>query len=128
MQGIRSLSASILAFFIVTITVGCGTPSHNPMAANGPLRVFTSSPPSIAALSPDNAPANSVPFTMEVDGANFDSDAIVFWNGNPLFTRSVNSQQLFADLRSTNLMLPGMVQVYVRTGGLNSNTVEFNLH
>jgi hypothetical protein len=65
---------------------------------------------------------------MEVDGANFGTDAIVFWNGNPLLTRFVNSQQLFADLTSTNLMFSGMVQVYVRTGGLNSNTVEFNLH
>jgi hypothetical protein len=25
-------------------------------------------------------------------------------------------------------MFSGMVQVYLRTGGLNSNTVEFNLH
>jgi hypothetical protein len=69
-----------------------------------------------------------VPFTIEVDGANFTIDAIVFWNGTPLFTRFVNSQKLLADIRSTNLMLSGMVPVYVRTSGLNSNTVEFDLH
>ena len=64
---------------------------------------------------------------MDVNGANFGPDAIVFWNGQPLFTRFVNSQHLFADLASANLMLPGMIQVYVRTAGLNSNTVEFGL-
>jgi hypothetical protein len=90
--------------------------------------VLFASPPSIAALAPNGAPVNSVPFTMEVDGANFLPDAIVFWNGTPLFTTFVNSQQLLADLTTTNLMVAGMIKVYVRTGGLNSNTVEFDLH
>jgi hypothetical protein len=40
----------------------------------------------------------------------------------------VNSQKLLADIRSTNLMLSGMVPVYVRTSGLNSNPAEFDLH
>lgn len=118
-------SASLLAFFLITL--GCGSSWHDPNATHGSLSLLNS-PPSITALSPDSAPVNSVVFTMEVDGANFGTDAIVFWNGNPLSTRFVNSQRLFADLTSTNLMFSGMVQVYLRTGGLNSNTVEFNLH
>jgi hypothetical protein len=65
---------------------------------------------------------------MEVNGTNFDTDAVVFWNGTPLLTRFVNSQQLLADLTSTNLMFAGTIPVYVRTHGLNSNTVEFDLH
>ena len=109
------------------VLAGCGSPAHSPNTTNGPLRVFTSSPPSLAALLPNSAPANSVPFTMEVDGKNFLPDAVVFWNGAPASTAFVNSQQVLVSLTSTNLMLSGMVRVYVRTGGLNSNTVQFDL-
>ena len=121
------LPASLLVLFIL-ITLGCGNPSHNPNATPGTFKVFSSSPPSVTSLLPNSAPVNSVPFTMEVNGTNFDADAVVFWNGTPLFTTFVNSQQLLADLTSTKLMLAGMVQVYVRTDGLNSNTAEFDLH
>jgi hypothetical protein len=96
------------------------------------LRGFLKFPPplplSFATLLPNSAPVNSVPFTIEVNGANFDTAAVVFWNGTPLLTRFVDSQRLLADLTGTNLMLAGMVHVYVRAGGLNSNTVEFDLH
>ena len=113
------LPASLLVLFIL-ISLGCGSPSHNPNASHGTFKVFS--------LLPNSAPVNSVPFTMEVDGANFDADAVVFWSGTPRFTTFVNSQQLFANLTSTNLVLAGTVHVYVRTDGLNSNTVEFDLH
>lgn len=125
MQRRVSLPVSLLILFLITI--GCGTPAHNPNVATGPTIGSSFSPPSIATLFPNSAPVDSVPFTLNVKGANFTTDAIVFWNGQPLFTRFVNSQQLLADLTSTDLMLPGMIQVYVRTAGLNSNTVEFGL-
>ena len=108
-------------------TIGCGNPSHAPTSI-GPTKVFSSSPPSLATLSPNAAPSNSVPFSVELNGANFLTDAIIFWNGNPVSTTFVSSHQLLANLNSTNLMLSGMIQVYVRTGGLNSNTLEFDLH
>jgi hypothetical protein len=34
---------------------------------------------------------------------------------------------LLANLQETNLMFAGLVPVYVRTAGLNSNTVQFNV-
>ena len=120
-------SSAALVFVLGLISVGCGDPSHSPTPANGPARGVFSSPPSIAALQPNSVPINSVPFTMEVDGNNFAPDAIVFWNGTPLHTRFVSSQQLFADLTTADLMLSGRVPVYVRTGGLNSNTVTFDM-
>ena len=126
MRHVGCRSAGLLVLFSV-VTIGCGNPSHSP-SVNGPLRTASPSPPpSITTLSPTGAPSNSAPFTMQVNGNNFLPDAIVVWNGSPVSTRFVNSQQLFADLTATNLMLSGMVQVFVRTGGLNSNTVEFNL-
>src|SRR3954469_21574650 len=89
----RFLPASLLVLFI-SFTLGCGSPSHNPNATRGIFKVSSSSPAFIAALLPNSAPVNSVPFTIEVNGANFDTAAVVFWNGTPLFTKFVNSQQL----------------------------------
>lgn len=120
------LPAGLFLIFLLT-TTGCGTPAHHP-DANGPHAGIAFSPPSVTALSPSSAPVDSVPFTIQVNGTNFGTDAIVFWNGTPLSTRFVNSTQLLANLTSSNLMLAGMINVYVRTGGSNSNTVQFDLH
>jgi hypothetical protein len=119
-------SAGLLV--LSSFMIGCGDPSHSPRTTGGPVRGSSASSPSITALSPNRAPVNSVPFTMEVDGANFTPGATVFWNGTPLFTTFLNSQQVLAYLAAPNLMLPGMIHVYVRTSGQNSNTVEFDLN
>jgi len=94
---------------------------------NGALKGFGFSSPSITALTPNSVPVNSVPFTMTVNGQNFGTDAIVFWNGTPVFTRFVSSEAVMADLTRTNLMFAGPAHVYVRSGGLNSNTVNFDV-
>jgi hypothetical protein len=78
-------------------------------------------------LTPDSVPVDSVTFYMTVNGTNFGTDAIVFWNGTPLSTRFVTSQQLMAAVTNTDLMFAGLVHIYVRTGGLNSNTVDFDV-
>ena len=117
MRHIGLLLASLL-------TIGCGTG----VKSNGdPFKAVVFSPPSISALTPDTVPVNSVPFTMTIDGSNFGPDAVIFWNGTPLSTRYITSNQLMAALTDTNLMYWGMIPVYVRTGGMNSNTMDFNL-
>jgi len=109
-------------------SLGCGTPGLNHDPANhDPLRVVVFSPPAITTLTPASVPVNSVPFTMTVNGSNFGADAVVFWQGTPQSTLFVTSNQLFVRLTDTDLMFMGMVPVYVRTGGQNSNTVDFDV-
>ena len=105
------------------LSLGCGMGSTN----QDPRNVVAFSPPSIETLSPDSAPVNSVPFTMTINGSNFTTDAVVFWNGTPQFTIFVTSKQLMAQVTETDLMFAGLVPIYVRTAGLNSNTMDFNL-
>jgi hypothetical protein len=107
------------------LTVGCGTGVKG--SSGDPFKAVVFSPPSLTALSPGSVPVNSVPFTMTVNGSNFGTDAVVFWNGNPLSTRFITSNQLMAALTDNDLMFWGMIPVYVRTGGQNSNTMDFNL-
>ena len=109
--------ASLLAF-------GCGTGSGND--SHG-FKTGTFSPPSITELVPNSVPVNSVPFALTVNGTNFLTDAIVVWNGTPLSTTFLSSNQLVAVLAATDLMNVGLIRVYVRTGGLNSNTVDFDV-
>jgi hypothetical protein len=104
--------------------VGCGTDSGNGVHR---LKTSTFSPPSITELVPNSVPVNSVSFAMTVNGTNFSTDAVVVWNGTPLSTQFVSSNQLVAALAATNLMNVGLIRVYVRTAGLNSNTVDFDV-
>ena len=120
----RAFLLGNLLLLVVAVSVGCGTGSPN----QGGLKISSSASPSISALQPNATPVNSVPFTLTVNGANFDSGAVVVWNGNPLLTRFVGPGQLLATLTNADLMFAGAIPVYVRMGSINSNTVTFELH
>lgn len=116
----RYISLVLVSLF--AIGCGAGRGFHGPGSI---VQSFSS--PSITSLSPNSVPVNSVPFTLTINGENFGTDAVVFWNGTPLFTTFVSSKQLLANLTETNLMFAGMVPVFVRTAGVNSNTVPFDV-
>jgi hypothetical protein len=119
----RSLSL-LLATLLLTLTfANCGS-----AAGNDPFKTTAAfTPPSITTLSPNAVPVNSVAFTLGVTGANFGTDAIVFWHGTPRFTRFVSSTELLVNVTETDLSYFGQVPIYVRTQGQNSNTVEFSV-
>lgn len=84
-------------------------------------------PPAITLLEPQSAPVGAVAFTMTVLGRNFGRDAIVYWNGIPTHTTPVNAQELMADITLEDLQMAGLVNIYVRTLGANSNTTTFEV-
>lgn len=105
----------------ILVTVGCGTRDPNTMFGT------RFSPPALMELSPSTVPVNSAPFTLTVNGANFGTDAVVFWNDIPQNTRFMSSTQLLVAVTDTDLMTFGLAHVFVRTGGLNSNTLDFDV-
>lgn len=109
--------------FAILLAAGCGNGTHAPSTTFG----TNFSPPALMELSPGTVPVNSVPFTLTVNGANFGTDAVVFWNDVPQSTRFVNSKQLLVAVTEADLMQFGLAHVFVRTGGLNSNTLDFNV-
>jgi hypothetical protein len=117
----------ISVLLVLLVTFGCGSGTNN--AATDPLHNpgVGLTPPAITSLSPSTVPVNSVPFTLLVNGDNFGADATVFWNGTPLTTLSVTGSAIMAPLNDQNLMFAGSIPVYVRSGGMNSNTVVFNV-
>jgi len=107
----------------ILFAVGCGAGGRDPHTMFGTS--FT--PPALMQLSPSSVPVNSVPFTLIVNGANFGRDALVFWNDVPQSTRFLSSQQLQVAVTEADLMQFGLAHIFVRTGGLNSNTVDFDV-
>ena len=119
----RLLSVLLLAL----LTVGCGAGRGSTNLNSHPVLASTAVP-SVSALTPSTAPVNSVPFTMTVNGTNFGTDALVFWNDVPQHTTFVSRNQLVVDISDVDLSFAGLARVFVRTAGLNSNTVNFNVN
>jgi hypothetical protein len=109
---------------VVLAAAGCGAGNNSQ-----PTMFFGTSvsSPALTVLSPNSAPVDSPAFTLTVNGSNFGTDATVFWNGAPLKTILITSNQLMAQLTDADMQFAGMVPVFVRTGGQNSNTVTFNV-
>jgi len=78
-------------------------------------------------LSPNSAPVGSVVFTVTVVGSNFGADSVAYWNGLPMRTMIVTSKELMAEVTAEDLQNAGLNPVYVRSGGQNSNTVNFDV-
>jgi hypothetical protein len=107
------------------VMIGCGTNSMS--KGSDPRLVTVFAPPAITELSPTSVPVDSVPFTLTVNGTNFGTDATVFWQGVAQHTIFITSQQLMVAVTPADLQFTGLVPVYVRTGGQNSNTVDFDV-
>ena len=108
-----------LLLAITLIGVGCGYGSRNYMSGNGS--------PKITQLMPSNATANSGAFVLTVNGSGFGTDALVYWGTATRTTTYVSTSKVTANITDADIMNPGMVQVYVHSGGANSNAVPFTV-
>jgi IPT/TIG domain len=117
------LKSSLSICCLTLLTAACGAPA----ATKATFTTAITGPLAIRSLTPNSAPTNSVPFTMIVNGANFDTNAQAFWNNVPQSTLFVNGSQLQVSVTAADMSFPGSAAVYVRSNGVNSNTVEFSV-
>jgi IPT/TIG domain len=104
---------------IMLMAAGCGYSSHNYMNGNGM--------PTITQLMPSSATANSGAFVLTVNGSGFGTDALVYWGTATRTTTYASTSRVTANITDADIMNPGMVQVYVHSGGANSNAVTFTI-
>ena len=69
--------------------------------------------PSVSSISPNTAASGGDGLVLTVSGGNFSSNAVVVWDGTPLTTSFVNSNQLTATISSAQLATPDTAVVYV---------------
>ena len=108
-----------LLLVITLMSAGCGYGSHNYMNGNGT--------PTISQLTPSNTMANTGAFVLKVNGSNFGTDSLVYWGTTTRTTTYVSTSQVTADITQEDVMNPGTVQVYVHSGGANSNAMAFTI-
>jgi len=105
---------------VITLMAGaCGYGSRNYMNGNGM--------PQITQFAPPNATVGEGPFVLTVNGTGFGTDSVVYWGATTRTTMYVNTTQVKANITALDTMNAGMVQVYVHSGGANSNAVSYTI-
>jgi hypothetical protein len=84
--------------------------------------------PKIVQLAPPSAVAGTAAFVLTVSGSGFGTDSIVYWGTSTRTTTYLSTSQITAEITAADIMNIGTVQVYVHSGGVNSNAVTFNIH
>jgi IPT/TIG domain len=111
----------LLAALVTGVACGYGS-NYNSMAS------MSGSAPTLAELSPDDAGAGGAAFMLTVNGSNFATGAVVYFNGTPAATTYVSANQLVASIPAAAISTSGMLPVYVRSGNQNSVTVNFTVN
>jgi hypothetical protein len=83
--------------------------------------------PAIASLAPATTNAGDPAFTLTVNGSGFGTDSVVYWNGTALPSSYGTGTRVTAQVTATDVANVGMIPVYVRSGGKNSNSVMFTV-
>ncbi|HVO81303.1 MAG TPA: IPT/TIG domain-containing protein [Terriglobales bacterium] len=112
-----------LAFVLLlaALTLSCGYGSNYNAGMMG------GSAPSIQMLIPGNTAAGGPAFILTVNGSRFATNAIVYWNGMPQNTTFATSGQVTAMIPAALIATAGNASVFVRSGGMDSNRVTFNV-
>ncbi|MDX1982840.1 MAG: hypothetical protein SFV51_21400, partial [Bryobacteraceae bacterium] len=102
----------------------------NPDRQTSPPAQFSviNAAPTISGLTPPSIQAGAAAFTMGVTGANFQSGAVVRWNGAALVTTFSSQSQLSATVPAHLLVSAGTASVTVSNpDGLSSGALSFNV-
>lgn len=101
----------LMVVLLAAISVGCGYSSHATM----PTQPGTM--PAIAQLVPPSTAAGSSTFTLEVDGSNFNSNAVVNFGPTAMSTVMVTRSQVKATIPASAVSTSGTVKVTVTNPG-----------
>jgi len=108
---------------LTLVMVGCGYGSKNYTNMMG----GTTSPPTMTDMSPQMMKAGSA-FNLTVNGSNFGTGAVVYWGMTAKTnTQYVSANQLMVPITAADTMNSGPVSVYVLSGGMQSNTMTFDV-
>ena len=112
-------TAGTLSVTVTNPTPGGGTSAISSFTVNNPL-------PAITSLSPTNALAGGIAFTLTVNGSNFNSSSVVNFNGTAATTTFVSASQMTAAITAAEIATAGSFNVTVTNpapgGGTSANS------
>ena len=98
---------------LLALSMACG--GYNKPATTPPT---AGTMPTISELAPPNITHGSQAFVLTVNGTDFSSDAIIYWNGMAETTTVVSpGTQLMTTIPATDAATPGTVAVTVTNPG-----------
>ena len=86
--------------------------------------------PTLSSIAPNSAPVGSSSLTLSLSGSNFVADSVANFNGSPLATTFVDTNDLTAVLPAADLLNAGVFPVTVSdpdTAGAVSGAVDFTV-
>ncbi|HEV2176230.1 MAG TPA: choice-of-anchor D domain-containing protein [Terriglobia bacterium] len=95
------------------------------LLAAAPAAWATNPVPLISQLSPPSAAPGGAEFTLIVDGAGFQADSVVEWNGTELFTIINSSDELMATVPASLIATAGTAAVTAVNPGATTSNVAF---
>jgi hypothetical protein len=101
----------LMVVLLAATGIGCGYSKP----ATTPQQPGTK--PTIAQLTPPSTAAGSSQFTLEVDGTNFGSKAVVNFNGAAMATTPVSGTKVMATIPASAVMNTATVPVTVTNPG-----------
>jgi hypothetical protein len=102
---------TILVLFLAVTGFGCGYSRKNQMTQPGVV-------PVIAQLNPSSQIHGGSDFTLEVDGSNFNANAVVNWNGAPRTNKEAPTMnKLHVIIPASDIATAGTAQVTVVNPG-----------
>ncbi len=126
------LTAAVPASLIATAGTASITVSESAVTSTGAaFTINAANAPTISSngFSPASATAGGAGFTLTVTGANFDSTAVVSWNGSALSTIVVSSTQVQAAVPASDIATAGTASITVTTtSGGASSRVSFAIN
>ena len=111
----------------------------NPTPGGGTsnLSVFTISTignnpvPGITSTIPSNINAGASSFTITINGNNFTSSSVIYWNGTALTTTYISSTQISANVPSSSIATAGNANITVNNpspGGGTTSPIVFTIN
>jgi hypothetical protein len=117
MRTITFFCISSLALLMINCGGGGGNSSSSSSSSPGT--------PAISSLTPSSATATGLSFTIVINGSNFSSGCLGFWNGSARTTTYVSSSRLNLSISDSDISDGGSYPISVSCSGSVSNSLSF---
>ncbi|MGO9239910.1 MAG: IPT/TIG domain-containing protein [Bryobacteraceae bacterium] len=121
------LTAAVTSSQLLTAGTVNVTVKLNGVASNALPFTIIPPPPTITSLNPSSAAAAGPAFTLTINGTNYVTGAVAYWNATALTTTYVSGTQITAAVPASLIAGVGSATITVMTSGGTSGGATFTI-